>query len=303
MNKEDTISFVSIVIATYGRPEKLQECLSSIDKSSYPRIQTIVVEDPSEHSAIEQLGAKFPSVKFIKNEKRCYISGSRNTGALCADGEYIFFLDDDNVIDEDCVSYLVSTFRKLQNVGFVGPLAFYRSNPSVLWSGGVRLGRFSRRHKNIKHISANDDPYDVEIIPNAYMTKKETLTKIGLFDKTNFFIQEEEHDLQYRALKAGYKVLINPKAKVWHNYQFTQIRISPTIIQEIWRSRILFERKHFGRASMIFLTFIILLYYPYYSITILLHGDKTFRKIDSLHALVKGTVSGLFSSLQPDHHT
>jgi len=49
------------------------------------------------------------------------------------------------------------------------------------------------------------------------MIKREVLEKVGLFDEKSFPIHYEEADLGMRVRRAGYRIVCNPKAKVWHD--------------------------------------------------------------------------------------
>jgi len=241
----ETNELVSVIIPTFRRPQKLERCLHSLINSNYPNLEVIVIEDPSPFG-YTTIGweKKFPNTTFIRNKERYYQAKNRNIGIKHARGKYIFFLDDDNVVHPNCIRILVNTLLKNSEVGFVGPVAYYLTAPKLVWSAGVKFGKFSRRHLNLNYIPSTSS-YDVDILPNAYMTRKDVLERIGLFDSFNFPIQEEEHDLQYRAQKAGYRIVVNPNAIVWHDYpQSISFRFSPQIIYEIWRSRIIFERKH-----------------------------------------------------------
>jgi GT2 family glycosyltransferase len=284
---------VSVIIPTFGRPKKLEKCLRSVINSNYPNLEVIVIEDPSPfgHTTIGW-EKKFPNVTFIRNKKRYYQAKNRNIGIKHAKGKYIFFLDDDNVVHPNCIRTLMNTLKD-PKIGFVGPVAYYLSAPKLVWSAGVKFDKFTRRHVNFKYIPSTS-PYDVDIIINAYMTRRDVLERIGLFDHLNFSIQEEEHDLQHRAKKAGYRIVVNPSSIVWHDYpQSISLRFSPQIIYEIWRSRIVFERKHKNYTSMIFLPILIMLLYgPYYSFTILKLKNPRYRKADLLKALLRGIVSG-----------
>lgn len=70
------------------------------------------------------------------------------------------------------------------------------------------------------------------------------LEKVGLFDE-NFFLYYEETDLMYRAKKQGYKVIIQPHAKIIHYGGETSKKLNSNFIAYHWfKSRLYFFLKH-----------------------------------------------------------
>lgn len=88
----------SIIIPTYNRPERLQQCLQSIARLDYPydRFEVIVVDDGS-RMPLEVITAKFEiclTIRLIR-QSNAGPASARNTGAAAALGNYLVFTDDD----------------------------------------------------------------------------------------------------------------------------------------------------------------------------------------------------------------
>ena len=88
----------SIVIPTYNRPKRLEQCLQSIAELDYPKdcFEVVVIDDGSHTSMepiISQFGASL-SIRFIRQHNAGPAS-ARNTGAAAAQGNYLVFTDDD----------------------------------------------------------------------------------------------------------------------------------------------------------------------------------------------------------------
>lgn len=98
---------VSVVIPTYSRPTNLRYALESVASQDYLDKEIIVVSDNgngSEYSEqteamIQQVQRAFPSVDIHYIKHSCNRNGAaaRNTGILAASGEFIAFLDDDDI--------------------------------------------------------------------------------------------------------------------------------------------------------------------------------------------------------------
>jgi GT2 family glycosyltransferase len=162
--------------------------------------------------------------------------------------------------------------------------------------------KFSGRH--VEH-PIMSDVYDVDVIPNAFMTTREVINRIGKFDEVNFPMQqEEEHDIQTRAKEMGYRVVINPKAKVWHDYpeeRKLNSRLTPETIYYIWRNRIWHEKIH-NRRRYATMSLFLPTYFLYYLLTIIESRKTLKEKSTCLVCMVKGMYSGIFRSPHTKHH-
>ena len=96
--------YVSVVIPTYGRPNKLACAIDSALSQNFEHFEVIVIDDNNPdteaRSLTEQLMHGYESdarVVYIKHEKNKNGAAARNTGIYAARGKYIAFLDDDDI--------------------------------------------------------------------------------------------------------------------------------------------------------------------------------------------------------------
>ena len=92
---------LSIILPVYNVENYIEECISSILKISSINYELIIVNDGSTDQSInriESLISSFPNVRVI-NQINKGLSAARNTGMASAKGEYIWFIDSDDVID------------------------------------------------------------------------------------------------------------------------------------------------------------------------------------------------------------
>jgi len=105
---------VSCVIPTMNRADDVVECVKSIWKSDYKKLEIIVVDDASNDDTVKRLKRLFggkKNTKLITNELPVGAAKARNLGVGKATGEYLLFVDSDNVIDSKMISHLVSFFK------------------------------------------------------------------------------------------------------------------------------------------------------------------------------------------------
>ena len=105
--KEKTI-MVSVIVPIYNVEEYLEECLESIRNQTYTNIEVILVNDGSTDGSIEicerfcQQDNRF---KLVTQENQG-LSAARNRGVKESIGEYIMFVDSDDVVKENIVEVL-----------------------------------------------------------------------------------------------------------------------------------------------------------------------------------------------------
>lgn len=92
---------ISIIMPTYNRVGFIEEAINSIAIQSFPRIQLIVVDDGSTDGTCEKMReimTLYPEIdiRFCKQE-HAGISAARNRGIVEAEGEWIGFLDSDDL--------------------------------------------------------------------------------------------------------------------------------------------------------------------------------------------------------------
>ena len=105
---------MSVIITTYHNEKLLNRAVESVLHQTYERIELIVVDDnPPESNArkaTEAVMEKYPQAVYLKHSENRNGAAARNTGIRAAKGEYIAFLDNDDVYFSghvaDCVNIL-----------------------------------------------------------------------------------------------------------------------------------------------------------------------------------------------------
>ena len=105
---------ISIIVPVYNVEEYLEECLTSIQNQTFTDIEVILVNDGSSDRSKEicerycQQDSRF---KLI-NQKNQGLSAARNRGVIESIGEYIMFVDSDDVVKENIVEVLLSYMKE-----------------------------------------------------------------------------------------------------------------------------------------------------------------------------------------------
>src|SRR5919206_3407278 len=110
---------VTVIIPTFNRRRWIGECLDSVRAQTYPRVETLVVDDGSTDGTVEWLRSE-PRYSFARlhvQPKNGGASVARNTGIQISKGELVVFIDSDDALAPEHVERAVSVFREDPSVG------------------------------------------------------------------------------------------------------------------------------------------------------------------------------------------
>ncbi len=245
---------MSVIIVTRNRKSLVEECLRSVFKSSYRRLEVILVDNGSTDDTVPRIKKDFPQVKLIVSRKNLGLNGGKNLGQRKAKGQYLFFLDSDTVIDKDCLKRMVVLAESDAKIGLVCPKMYYFGS-NTLWYAGANVSLLTSQTKNIGCNEEDRGQYDevkeTLFAPTAYLCREETAEKLKGHEET-LFMTYGDTDFGFRAREAGYKVMFCPAAKLWHHLDQEEntktIRALgynlPMRAYYFARNRIIFMKKH-----------------------------------------------------------
>jgi hypothetical protein len=138
-------ALVSIVVRSVGRPAQLREALTSIANQTYPNIEVVVVEDgPPTCSFLADELVGLP-VHWIATGERVGRCRAGNIGLTRARGDYLAFLDDDDLFYADHVEALVEELERspmhlaAYAVAEEQPLTVVNTSPLIYRTGATRI--------------------------------------------------------------------------------------------------------------------------------------------------------------------
>lgn len=208
---------LSVVVTTKNRKSDLLECVNSVLRSSnLPKEWELIIIDDNSRDGTELLNSSdFGSdhVAVIHNKKTEMMVKSRNIGARRSKGEYILFIDDDNIIDKNMIHLLLEAANKNPDFGLFGPSMYYYSTRTKyldyqkidLFTGKTN-GLIDKTKKNI---------VESDGIPNVFMVRSNVFKEYGYFDED--LVQTfTEPDFSFKISQFGIKAGIYKKAITYH---------------------------------------------------------------------------------------
>jgi glycosyltransferase involved in cell wall biosynthesis len=127
----------SIIIPTYNRATLLSDTIKSVQNQTYTKWECIVVDDGSTDNTkeiVESLILKDNRVKYVYQEN-AERSAARNNGIHNSSGDYICFLDSDDLFEENHLDLLAKEINENSDT------KFFFSGSSTLHNGNISVNK------------------------------------------------------------------------------------------------------------------------------------------------------------------
>jgi len=241
---------VYIIILNSNRRDDTLACLASISQSTYKEISVIVLDNKSTDGSVEAIRSSFPKVQLINLSTNLGYAGNNNVGieeAIKQEAEWILVLNEDTILDPDCLTELVKVGESDTKIGIVGPLVYHYDEPNVIQSAGGVLGRYWESihlGKNEEDRGQFKSPNSVEWVSGcAILVRREAIEQAGMLDK-NYFIYWEETEWCIRVGRFGWKIFHVPSAKLWHKGVQKDYKPKPSFTYYATRNHLATLAKH-----------------------------------------------------------
>ena len=199
---------ISVVTPTYNRLSFLQQALASVWAQTYSNYELIVVDDGSDDGTSEYLESLGDRIKLIRQRRRGP-SAARNAGVQQASGDYLAFLDSDDVWPP----WTLDTYYELIRL----------HKPSLVCGAVVE---FDGRLPNIEHTKTVAEHFsDFFKAADSYQfvgcgtlaVKKSVFDLVGGFDED--LTVAEDHDFLLRAgIQPGFVRIQSPMTVAYRRH-------------------------------------------------------------------------------------
>ncbi len=217
---------VSVIVIHYGELRLLSECLESLNFIEQPSVEILILSNTPCDRGLEKLAKKHPDKRFIFTETNLGYAGGCNRAFEEASGKYLFILNNDVVIDSDCLTPLIQVFERDETIALAQPKILSLSNKQNFEYAGAAGGLMDRfgypfaAGRIFNEVERDRGQYDesMEIFwasGAALFARKSMVMEAGGMD-ASFFAYMEEIDLAWRMHLLGYKVIYVPEASIFH---------------------------------------------------------------------------------------
>jgi N-acetylglucosaminyl-diphospho-decaprenol L-rhamnosyltransferase len=264
---------LTIVILSWNTRDLLEECLLSIFKyGGDVDCEILVIDNGSSDGSQKMVSNTFPQVQLVQNEQNLGFAGGNNQGILLSKSPYVLLLNSDAFLTENALNSLMEIMEKHKKAGIVGAQLINRdgsfqasnSNFPGLWQellilsglGRLLMGRYypSRGPENER------GPRIVDYVEGAcLLVRREAIMQAGYLSE-DYFMYAEEVDWCFSMIKAGWEVWYQPDAKIIHLGGASSQNRRVEREGDLYRSRVIFFRKHYGSIKAFLLKWMIIVF-------------------------------------------
>jgi len=207
----------SIIIPTWNGRELVGCCLESLSRQGYRDFETLVVDDGSTDDTLDYLRMHHPEVRVLSCAVNRGFVAAVNRGISEAQGQWVFLLNNDVTLADDCLEHLMAAARRDESA-MLTPLVLWTDDPRLVYSAGDAIGRNGR--PSSIGFKAERTTWEAGAAPfgvsGGYgVFKRELLNHVGHLDP-GFGAYFEDSDLCFRARWLGYGAGLVPEAVAWH---------------------------------------------------------------------------------------
>jgi len=167
--------FFSVIIPTYNRLSFLKEAISSVHNQSFKNYELIIVDDASTDETAQYLSS-LQNCTVLKNNINKGVSYSRNKGIEQAKGNYIAFLDSDDLWEPTKLEKQAQFFKTQPNT--------YVCHTNEVWlRNGTHMNQ-SKHHKKQAGFFIERAVHLCLVSPSSVAIKRDILIEEGMFDTT-----------------------------------------------------------------------------------------------------------------------
>jgi O-antigen biosynthesis protein len=217
---------VSICMAHYNRPTELSQALDSLRGLTYPNFEVILTDDGStDPAAIEYLSSLNEEFaergwKILYQDNK-YLGAARNNSASHARGEYLLFMDDDNIAKQNELDVFVAC-------------ALHSAADILTCFSDVFSGP-SPESNSIQRETPIGADLGAGIVKNVFgdanaMMRKSVFEDLGGFCE-DYATGTQDYELFLKAILKGYNLQVVPEALFWYRVGHPRMNTEPDTME------------------------------------------------------------------------
>lgn len=243
---------VYAIVVTYNGSHMIGRMLKSLQKTKYPNLKILVVDNGSSDGSAELVRKEFPTLEVLEFQPNRGFGGANNLATKHIveqyKPDYVIWLNDDmEIVDPDWLAILVETAQR-KKAGVIGCKLIF-PDKRIQYAGGFFHPFKITTHRGLFESDSGqyNDEIEVGYVNGAcFMIHKNVIEKIGLIDEGYYPIYFEEADYCARAKRNGFKIIYTGKTRIIHYTSATSKKEDNEKRYKIWeKNRIRFVLSNF----------------------------------------------------------
>jgi glycosyltransferase involved in cell wall biosynthesis len=233
---------VSIILPTYNRAYCVGRTIDAILAQTFTDWELIICDDCSSDETKDIVDSYLwhdNRVRYYRNPHRLGLPCNRNKGIKLSFGKLLYFIEDDVVLEPDCLEKLIIAFHQLKSkgskIGAIGPRTFEPPKQGKFLQLERQVATRARQRMKIPAFIDRwtglmfqnfaldcNNIMETPLLPSWSLFDKEAVNKVGGYESLayNLFnFSHEETDLFVRLMKGGYTMYFHPGAVAHHKHE------------------------------------------------------------------------------------
>jgi len=207
---------ISVVIPAYNAGKFIGEAIRSVLRQTCAEYEIIVIDDGSTDNTADIIGKCFPQVRYFHTPNQG-VSRARNYGIRKARGEFIAFLDADDLWLPEKLEKQLAAFTADREVMLVF------TEHRAFDENGFRISPFSKKERLMKGDIVKNIFLHTRVTTSTVMVRKEAIQEVGLFEEN---LKAAEDDNLWMRIALRCKIHLIDEVLV--HYRWTENSLSRT---------------------------------------------------------------------------
>lgn len=223
---------VKIIIPNWNGAELLEECFGGIRDQSFQQYSIVVVDNGSTDNSVDLIRHLDSSIELIELPVNQGFAGAVNRGleASLSQARYLLLLNNDVLLEKNCLEILVQYLEDHENVMGINPKLINYFERNRIDTLGIYFRHWKAFDIATGEIEEGQFPlYPFEIFGcnmGASIFRSRLFEEVGYLDNT-FFAQYEDVDFAMRSRWRGYVFHCVPEACAYHRRGWTAHKDKP----------------------------------------------------------------------------
>jgi len=242
---------VSVVVVTYGGLELTKDCLESLARETWPRLEILVVDNASSDgtpSYLREAASRDPRIRTMFNAENRGFAAANNQGIAASRGEVVVLLNNDTVVPPGLMGRLARHLQRDPSIGLLCPTTNFCGNEARVepdYAGIGDLPAYAAR-RGQEH---RGRVFDIGVAAMyCVAARRVVLDDVGPLDEAYGIGMFEDDDFAVRMRARGYRVACAEDAYVHHVGQGAFRKLSPESYDALWKKNKAYFEKKFGVA-------------------------------------------------------
>jgi GT2 family glycosyltransferase len=249
---------VATVVLNYQSTDDTVRAVNAVRRSTVLDQRVVVVDNGPENDAHADLVTRLgDGIEVIATGQNLGYAGGNNVGirrALEQRPEFVWLLNPDTEVEPSTLERLLTAADEVPDAGTLGPRILYPDRRLIWFDGGIvdaeRGGATAHLHSGrLDWEVPAEAPADTDYVTGAsLLVRRRVFGRVGLLSE-EWFLYFEETDFCRRVAAAGWRNIVDPRARMVHHVRSRGLLPSPYYLYYMTRNRIRFADMHFGMGA------------------------------------------------------